>query len=200
MRRILLIIPISAAVIAGLVAFKLTRHYDPPVEVPIAAAVRPAPLLTLYDQNSEIVRLKERYIGRTKLLIVFYDGTRGPEGSRLLTALRERYADLHATGAVVLAISAARPSENRYGKNLEHRKAAGQSGSPSDGEIRYPFPVLSDILYEWHRRYGAFDEKTQQPVEAAFIVDQAGLIQYEHIGPDRLGKIDDWIRDLREVR
>src|SRR6266478_4957443 len=176
MRRILLLIPVSAALIAGLVAFKLTRHYEPPVEVPSAAAVRPAPLLTLYDQNSEIVRLKERYIGRAKLLIVFYDGTRGPEGSPLLATLRQRYGDLHATGAVVLAISAARPSENRYGKNLEHRKAAGQSGSSSDGEIRYPFPVLSDIVYEWHRQFGAFDEKTQQPLEAAFIVDQAGLI------------------------
>jgi peroxiredoxin len=200
MRRLLLIIPISAAVIAGLVAFKLTRRYEAPVEVPSAAAVRPAPLLALYDQNSEIVRLKERYIGRTKLLIVFFDGTRGPEDSRLLAALRERYADLHATGAVVLAISAARPSENRYGKNLEHRKTAGQSGSSSDGEIQYPFPVLSDILYEWHRQYGAFDENTQQPLEAAFIVDRAGLIQFEHIGPDRLGQIDDWIRELREVR
>ena len=200
MRRLLLIIPISAAVIAGLVAFKLTRHYDPPSEQESAAAVRPAPLLKLYDQKSEIVRL-ERYVGRSKLLIVFYDGSRGPEDSSLLTTLRERYADLHATGAVVLAISAARPSENRYGKNLEHRKGAGENASTAASEeIRYPFPVLSDILYDWHRQYGAFDEKSQQPREAVFIVDRAGYIEYEHIGPDRLGQIDDWIRELREVR
>jgi peroxiredoxin len=199
MRRILLVIPISAAVIAAMVAFKLTRHHEPPAEDESAAVVRPAPLLKLYDQKSEIVRL-ERYVGRSKLLIVFYDGSRGPESSPLLTTLRERYADLRATGAVVLAISAARPSENRYGKNLEHRKAAGQSASAADGEIRYPFPVLSDILYEWHRQYGAFDEKTGQPREAAFIVDRAGFIEYEHIGPDRLGQVDDWIRELRDVR
>ncbi|MGE5193989.1 MAG: redoxin domain-containing protein [Deltaproteobacteria bacterium] len=198
MRRILLVIPVSTAVIAGLVAFKLTRHYELPAGEDFTIVVRPAPLLKLYDQKSEIVRL-ERYVGRSKLLIVFYDGSRGPESSPLLTTLRERYADLHATGAVVLAISAARPSENRYGKNLEHRKAAGQSASAAE-EIRYPFPVLSDILYDWHRQYGAFDEKTGQPREAAFIVDRAGYIEYEHVGPDRLGRIDDWIRELREVR
>jgi len=200
MRRIFLVIPVAAALIAGVVAFKLTRRYEPRSELPSAAVVRPAPLFKLYDQNSELVRLKERYIGRSKLLIVFYDGTRGPEGSPLLTALRERYADLHATGAAVLAISAARPSENRYGKGLERRKAAAESAAKSDAEIRYPFPVLSDILYDWHRQYGAFDEKTQQPLEAAFIVDHAGFIEYEHIGPERLGQTDDWIRELREVR
>jgi peroxiredoxin len=198
MRRILLVIPISAAVIAGLVAFKLTRYYQPPTDEDFTTAVRPAPLLKLYDQKSEIVRL-ERYVGRSKLLIVFFDGSRGPEGSPLLTALRERYAELHRTGAVVLAISAARPSENRYGKNLEHRTTAGQNGTDS-AEIKYPFPVLSDILYDWHRQYGAFDEKNERPVEAAFIVDRAGYIEYEHIGPDRLGQIDDWIRELRDVR
>ena len=200
MRRIYLLIPVAAAVIIGLVAFKLTRDYEPQSDLQSAAVVRPAPLLTLYDQNSEIVRLKERYIGRTKLLIVFYDGTNGPEGSPLLTTLRERYSDLHATGAAVLAISAARPSENRYGKNLERRKGADQPGGKSEAEIKYPFPVLSDILYDWHHQYGAFDEKTQQPLEAAFIVDRTGLIEYEHIGPERLGSIDDWIRELREVR
>ena len=200
MRRIFLVIPVAAAVIAGVVAFKLTQQYEPQSELQSAAVVRPAPLFKLYDQNSELVRLKERYIGRTKLLIVFYDGTRGPEASPLLTALRERHADVHATGSAILAISAARPSENRYGKNLERRKAAGQFAAKSDAEIRYSFPVLSDILYDWHRQYGAFDEKSQQPLEAAFIVDQAGFIEYEHIGPERLGQVDDWVRELREVR
>jgi peroxiredoxin len=200
MRRIFLVIPVAAAVIAGLVLLKLTRQYEPQSELQSAAVVRPVPLIKLYDQNSEIVRLKERYIGRTKLLIVFYDATRGPEASRLLTTLRERYSDLHATGAAVLAISAARPSENRYGKNLERRKGSDPRDGKSEAEITYPFPVLSDILYDWHRQYGAFDENKQQPLEAAFIVDRAGLIEYEHIGPERLGSIDDWIRELREVR
>ena len=122
MRRIFLVIPIAAAVIAGLVLLKLTRQYEPQAELQSAAVVRPAPLLKLYDQNSELVRLKERYIGRTKLLIVFYDGTRGPEASPVLTTLRERYADVHAAGAAVLAISAARPSENRYGKTSSDGK------------------------------------------------------------------------------
>src|SRR5438552_1442701 len=61
MRRILLVIPISAVIIAGLMAFKLTRHYEPRVEES-ATDVRPAPVFQLYDQHSQIVRLA-RYVG-----------------------------------------------------------------------------------------------------------------------------------------
>jgi peroxiredoxin len=201
MRRILLVIPISAGVIAGLVAFKLTRHYAPPSEE-IATVARATPLFKLEDQHSQIVRL-EAYVGRHKLLIVFYDGSQGPERSVLLTLLRNHFPDLQAAGAVVLAISAARPSQNRYGLNLERRQAStGNPGaSAADGELRYPFPVLSDVRdYQVHRQYGAYDEQAQQPREAVFVVDRAGLIQRAHFGPAGLGQIDDWIKELRNVR
>ena len=87
-----------------------------------APLVRPAPQFQLYDQQSQIVRLA-RYLGRDKLLIAFYDGSQGPEESVLLGQLRERFPELHRARAAVLAISASRPSENRYGVNLEHRPA-----------------------------------------------------------------------------
>jgi peroxiredoxin len=201
MRRILLVIPVSAALIAGLVAFKLTRHYEPPSEE-IATVVRPAPLFEIEDQHSQIVRL-QTYFGRDRLLIVFYDGSQGPERSTLLTLLRNRFPDLKATGAVVLAISAARPSQNRYGLNLERRQGSAEApgASAAGGELRYPFPVLSDVRdYEWHRKYGAYDEQAQQPREAVFVVDRAGLIQHTHFGPAGLGHVDDWIRELHDVR
>jgi len=199
MRRILLLIPASALVIIALVAFKLTRRYDPPVEES-ASDVRPAPLFQLYDEHSQIVRLA-RYLGRHKLLIVFFDGRRGPDRSPLVAELRDRFADLHATRAIVLAISAARPSENRYGLNVERRKAAPAAAAPAESELRYPFPLLSDILdYEVHRRYGAFDFRAQEPLEAVFVVDRAGLIQHAHLAPYGLGDVDDWVRELEEVR
>lgn len=201
MRRIFLVIPISAVLIAGLAAYKLTRTYDPPADEN-QAGPRAAPLFQLYDEHSQIVRLV-RYVGRHKLLIVFFDGSHGPDHSPLLAQLRERFAELHASGAIVLAISASRPSENRYGKNLEHLQAgaATPAGPSREGELRYPFPLLSDILdYEVHRRYGAFDARTGRPVEAVFVVDRAGVIRNTHLGPGGLGDAGEWVRELEEVR
>ena len=204
MRRIVWVLPISAAVIAGLLAFKLTRRYESPAEESAFEApfdARPAPHFQLYDQHSRTVRLVS-YKGRQKLLIVFFDGSQGPDHSELLTRLRGKFAEMHATGAIVLAISAARPSQNRYGAHLEHLKIdSSGAGAARDDELRYPFPLLSDILdYEVHRQYQAFDARLGQPLEAVFVVDRAGLIQYAHRGPDQLGIADDWVKELREVR
>jgi peroxiredoxin len=199
-QRILLLIPLSAAVIAGLVVFKMTRRYEAPGDES-AFDVRPAPHFQLEDTHSRMVRLKS-YLGRSKLLIVFFDGSRGPDHSELLSRLRENYLEIHATGAIVLAISAARPSQNRYGANLEHLKIdATGSGTAEQDELRYPFMLLSDILdYAVHRQYEAFDERTGKPREAVFVVDRAGLIQHAHLGADQLGAAEKWIRELRQVR
>jgi peroxiredoxin len=195
-----LAIPISAAVIAGLVAYKMTRRYEPPAEES-ASDVRFAPLFAIEDQHRRMVRLAS-YIGRGKLLIVFFDGSEGPDQSELLARLRDAYPEIHATGAVVLAISASRPSQNRYGAHLERLKAdpSGPAATEQD-ELRYPFLLLSDILdYNEHRKYLAFDERAGKPLEAVFVVDRAGLIQHAHLGPGHLGTAADWIKELREVR
>jgi peroxiredoxin len=199
-----MVLPVSAVVITALIAFKLTRRYETAADessFEAAFDVRPAPQFQLYDQNSRTVRLAS-YKGRHKLLIVFFDGSRGPDHSELLCRLRDNFAKIHDTGAVILAISAARPSQNRYGANLEHLKI-DSSGAPAAAsqELRYPFPLLSDVLdYDVHRRYEAFDMRTGQPREAVFVVDRAGLIQSAHKAPDQLGTADDWIKELREVR
>jgi len=198
-RRILLVIPVSAVIIAGVVAFKLNRHYDERPMASVPGDLRPAPVFRLYDQHSQIVRL-ERYLSRKKLLIVFFDGSRGPEHNELLARLRDNFGEIHAAGGQILAISEARPSQNRYGANLEHRTTAAP-----DDEIRFPFPLLSDISSAEiptpvHREYGAFDEMTNQPREGVFVVDRAGLIQHSHLGPDRLGAPADWVHELSEAR
>lgn len=185
MRRLLLVIPISAIVIVGLTWFKLTRTYSQAPVAAVAGAIRPAPLFQLYDEHSQIVRLA-RYIGRHKLLVVFYDGTRGPDRSELLQSVKRNYATIHDSGLIVLAIGASRPAENR-------------AGIERDGP--FPFPLLSDIFdYEAHRSWGAFDAATNKPREAVFVVDRAGMIRYGHLGPGDPGTPEDWARELREVR
>ncbi|MBI3863992.1 MAG: redoxin domain-containing protein [Planctomycetia bacterium] len=197
MRRIFFILPLAAAAIFGLAAYKLTRRYEPLRDADYEKP-QPAPPFILADEHSRPVRFDQRYRGRQKVLIVFFDGTHGPDRNPLVAALRDRFSDLKRTGAAVLAISAARPAQNRYGVNLERRRSGEER--PED-ELQFPFPLLSDILdYQEHRRYGAFDAEANQPIEAVFVVDRVGLIQYSHIGAAKLGGVDDWIRELRDVR
>ena len=83
MRKILLIPPIAAVVITLLIVYRLNR--PEPVRTqessPVVVA-RPIPLFQLYDEQSQLVRV-QRYVGRHKLLIVFFDGSRGPDQSEL---------------------------------------------------------------------------------------------------------------------
>src|SRR5690242_10679541 len=113
MRRILLIPPIAALVILLLIVYRLNR--PEPVRTqeasPIVAA-RPMPLFQLYDEQSQLVRV-QRYVGRHKLLIVFFDGMHGPDQSELLLSLKKDFRPIYDAGAVALAISALRPSELR---------------------------------------------------------------------------------------
>lgn len=186
MRKILWVIPISAAVIAGLVGFKLTR---PPVAAPAGEIATtffgPAPLFQLQDERLRPLKVS-RYVGRHKLLVIFFDGTNGPDKSPLLMQARADYDKLQKTGAMVMAISSALPQHNR-------------AGIERVGE--FPFPLLSDIVdFEVHRRWGAFDDAVDKPLEGVFVVDRAGNIRAKHLGPDRLGTADLWIGELQQVR
>lgn len=194
MRRLFLVLPISAIVIAVLVVYRLNRPPAPPVAAAIASAVRPAPLFQLYDENSQIVRLS-RYLGRHKLLIVFFDGRQGIDGSGLLAALRDEagYRQIAQTRAVVLAITALRPSEMRLANN--------EQGQRVERDRPVPFPMLADIHdYEVHRQYGAWDIETDEPREAVFVVDRTGIIQHGHLGPGALGTPALWADELNRAR
>ncbi|HTI52170.1 MAG TPA: redoxin domain-containing protein [Planctomycetaceae bacterium] len=192
MRKIVLVIPISAALIAGLVWYRL--HRAPTTAAPVAiASARRAPQFQLYDEQSQIVRL-ERYLGRHKLLIVFFDGTKGPDGSDLLNQLREgdQFLPIHETGAVVLAIGALRPSELRPPPN--------ERGERTIRDRPFPFPLLADFDGLVHRQYGAVDDTSGKTREAVFVIDRTGIIRHVHLGPDDLGTPGDWARELRQVK
>ncbi|MSR57789.1 MAG: redoxin domain-containing protein [Planctomycetaceae bacterium] len=195
MRKLFLVIPVSAVLIAGLIVYRLNRPPPVPAATAIASAVRPAPLFQLYDENSQIVRLAERYIGRHKLLIVFFDGSKGVDANELIKDL-SRDVDFRAiaeTKAVVLAISALRPSELRPANN--------EQGERVRREQPIPFPLLADIHdYEVHRLYGAWDDDTGEPREAVFVIDRTGIIRHGHVGPDGLGTPGQWADELRRVR
>lgn len=186
MSKVLLVIPVSAILIAGLVTYKLSRPQAPSMVFPAAGAdvVRPAPLFRLNDEHMQLVRL-ERTFGRKKMLIAFFDSKYGQQRSDLLEALRRDFPKLHDAGATILAISATPRLNQRMG--LER-----------DGP--FPFPLLSDLDYQVHQQWGAWNAITSSPREAVFIVDRAGLIRHMHLGPEGLGAAEEWADELRHVR
>lgn len=192
-RRLFLVPPAAAVVIGALVAWRSLRAPAPAVDFAVEPGTgRMAPLFKLHDENSEIIRL-ERHIGREKLLLVFFDGSRGPEGSELLSKLRTGFAAIRNTGAIVLGISDLRPAELR--PPLDSRGERTQRAEP------FPFRMLSDVNdHEVHRLYGAFDEDSGKPHEAVIVVDRAGVIRRAHFGPGNLGTPAQWAAELNQVK
>ena len=165
----ILILPLSAAIIAGLVWYKARQ---PPVEPSATASAalrqrRPAQPFKLHDQRSQPFRL-ERYLGRHKLLIVFFDPTRGAARNPQLQVLKAGHAQLTAHGEKVIAISSATPWANR-----ESFKQGGE----------YPFHVLSDADYSVETQWGVMSNgDPPQVIPSAFVVDRAGVIHWSRIG------------------
>ncbi|MFN0055353.1 MAG: redoxin domain-containing protein [Planctomycetales bacterium] len=198
MRKLFLVVPLSAVVVGGLVGYRLANPRTASPEFVVSVSGRPAPLFQLYDEQSQIVRLA-RYIGRHKLLIVFFDGSRGPDESALLVNLRQAFLPIRKTKAIVLAISSLRPSQLR--------PPPGERGERTSRAEPFPFTLLADTLdnpdqpdHAVHRLYGAFDENNRAPREAVFVVDGAGIIRHAHLGPAELGTPAQWARELARVR
>lgn len=170
MRKLYFVIPVSAVVITALVIYKLNEPRQttrPPGQV--VQISRPAPPLKLFDDQSQLVRL-ERYIGRHKLVVVFFDGRNGPDHSPLLLELKQQFSQLHQAGAIVLAVSEATPFANRQG--IERF------------EERFPFPLLSDPDFGVHERWQAFDTGAGRTRQAIFVIDRAGRIRLrQDVGP-----------------
>jgi mycoredoxin-dependent peroxiredoxin len=157
---------VAGIAIAGLCAFRAMRTDvpRPAGEVRTATVEQPAPPCELYDQNSpsHLVRL-EGYLGRHRVIVVFFDGRAGAHRSAVLKHLRDEWDRLRKAGVYVMAISTALPQENR--------KIIAANGE-------FPFPLLSDPDFHVHRAWGRFDEKRGTPLEGVFLVDRKGAVRW----------------------
>jgi peroxiredoxin len=200
-RRRLLILPVAAAAIISLCAYKLTMDYKAPATVLLPPAEkRPVAgelLFELYDHHSpqRLVRLAA-YLGRHAILVVFFDGTPpgspparggtigGADRDPVLARLRAVHRQIEAAGAIVLAVSTALPQENR--------KVIEQTGE-------FPFPLLSDPGLEVHRAWGRVDAKTGRPLSGVFLIDRGGRVGWEGDHPqpldDPLAVIDQLVQN-----
>jgi peroxiredoxin len=187
-RRVVWILPIAAAAISLAVWNRLSQDDPPPATIAdeTDTLLRAAPAFSLTDGSGKLVRLKT-FVGRSKIVLVFFDPTRGADRNALLDRVTESLSRLQKTGAVVIGIS------NATARQL--RAAASRSGEAA-------FPLLSDASPPLvvHRQYEVWSPETNVPLEAVVVIDRAGLIQHTFLGPDGLGTPDEWVAKLESVR
>ena len=173
MQRRILVLPISALVITGLCVYKWTRNYEKvPVLKPDAQCAPPLFDLPNQNKNSTNVRLGS-YIGRHRILVVFYDGEAGAEKNSTLLYIRENYQAIKKTGTVVFGISTAIPQLNRVDIRTTGSKQIGIHPRKP-----FPFPLLTDLspVCKVHHQWGRYDETLKRPLQGTFLIDRVGLV------------------------
>jgi peroxiredoxin len=168
----------AAVVILVLCLIKATRTYAPQSTATPEPLAGPAPPFELYDENSpsHLVRLAA-YLGRQRVFVVFYDGSKGAHQSRALDLLRAEWSRLRSADIYVLAVSTALPQQNR--KDMAAHGA-------------YPFPLLSDVDLNVYRAWGRYDDQSRRTLEGVFLVDRKGEVAWsrETGGPEPLKNLE----------
>ncbi|HUG91653.1 MAG TPA: redoxin domain-containing protein [Planctomycetaceae bacterium] len=175
----ILVLPVAAAIIAGLCAYRLTRPPDTRTFIPppLMVALPPQLEFELFDQHKppERVRLKS-FLGRHAIVVVFFDGTAGANDDGVLLRLRRDAAVVKSRGVIALGVSTALPQENRPLADDDPRK-------PDDTRDRTPFlfPLLADVPPECrvHRAWGRYDTANDRPLSGVFLIDRAGRIAWD---------------------
>ena len=174
-RRPLILLALAAAIIVGLCLYKVTRTYD--ASTATAASLRPAPLFTLYNQHSQLVRL-ERYLGRHSILIVFFDGQRGADQDPVLQRAITLGAQHNAHNVIVVGISQVIPQLNRQALTRLNQKLGREAGSGNSLQL------LSDLDFQVHRQWRCYADN--HPQSATFLIDRAGRVAWSSGAPSPL--------------
>jgi peroxiredoxin len=175
MKPRILVLPIAALIIAALVVWRYQRETTVASQ-PLGAdsPLLLAPRFALYDQHSQMVKF-ERYLGRTEILVVFFDDVTPLDVNPLLSRLRRDHTALEASGLQVVAVSQATPHAIRQAE-----QRAGE---------QFPFPVLTDIDMQTpipvpvHRLWGLADDKSPAVRSGVFHVDRRGMVAYDSAFP-----------------
>ncbi|MCA8995687.1 MAG: redoxin domain-containing protein [Planctomycetaceae bacterium] len=126
-----------------------------------------APRFEVADHNRHLVKF-ERFLGRQRVLLIFFDAELGPLKDPRLSRVLECFEQIEGLGVEVVAVSSATPFANG--------EAEKNYGKP------FPFPLLTDIdpnrpvNLPVHRQWGRFDEKTEKTQTGLFLVERDGTI------------------------
>lgn len=162
-------LPIAAVIIAGLVVYRLEREERGPVVGGAVADRRLAPNIVLSSQSRQLVKL-EGYLGRTRIVLVFFDGDQGADSDPILLSLMEHHSELGEAGIQVIAVSRATRYANQQAEERLGRK--------------FPFPLLTDIDPDQptpapaHQAWGLFDADDNQTRTGLFLIDRDGTVRW----------------------
>lgn len=173
---------LGGALIAGLCAYRLQRNqpYDYDASLKASTIYSPAPLFEGMNENNEMFRLSA-FVGRHRIIVVFYDGILGADQSPELREISRRAADLAGRGDKVVAISTAIPQENRA--------ALKQLGE-------FPGPLISDVDGSIHERWGR-TTPDQNRLTGVFLIDRKGNVAFQGGSPRPYGDLATLWKDLR---
>jgi len=135
------------------------------------------------DSDNRMVRLAA-FLGRHRILVLFYDGELGADKDAELLRLRERFIELKAHDVKVIAVSTALPQQNRAAMLPER---AGE----------FPFPLVSDFnpvspeeAQKIHRRWGRWDDSTGKAKPGVFVIDRKLQIEFMGGAPKPVASVD----------
>ncbi len=178
----ILILPFSAAIIVGLVAYKLSQ--PPPSKevsnVEERGAVKPFMAL---DSQNRLLKF-DGYLGRHEILLIFFDGEVGADCDPLLLRARQNFEQLRQRKIFIFGVSTALPQHNR--------QAIVRGGV-------FPFPLLSDPELLIHKTWGRYDEDQQRPLTGVFHIDRAGRVAWSGKSPRPEERLDEILPPLNDA-
>ena len=192
-----LLIPIVAGVVlAVLCAWRVMTNQpqDYAAQVKLEAAkvvTRSAADLDFegLDSDNRMVRLAA-FLGRHRVIVLFFDGELGADKDAELLRLRERFVELKAHDVKVIAVSTALPQQNRAAMLPER---AGE----------FPFPLVSDFnpvspeeAQKIHRRWGRWDDSTGKAKPGVFVIDRKLQIEFMGGAPKPVASVDRAVESL----
>ena len=169
----ILVLPAAAMLIVGAVIYG-ERQSEQAVRPNTATeATIQAPLFEGSDGRRSLFRL-QGWLGRHRILLVFFDGEAGATADPVLSHLLEHSAELHSTNTYVAAVSTALPSQNSV--------------------LDFPatFALITDLSpnHSIHRKWGCVDETSGELMQAVFLIDRTGNVQEREGKPVPLSNVD----------
>ena len=173
-RRFVVVLAAGALIaIVSVVRVAINKPQKYEEQVAAATIMRPAPGFEALDANNHLVRLGA-WLGRHRIIVVFFDGEQGADNDSDLLRLRDRFSELQSQDVKVVGVTAAIPQVNR----MAMERAGGE----------FPFPLVSDVdpqspegMLRIHRHWGRLDAVTEKPLSGAFLIDRKGQVAY--VGP-----------------
>ena len=190
-RRLIFVLALGVLIAIVTIA-RIVTNQPQTYEEQVAAAVmmRPAPGFEALDSEGHLVRLSA-WLGRHRIILVFFDGDRGADQDADLLKLRDRFAELKDTDVKIVGVTLSIPQVNRAAMD----RAGGT----------FPFPLVSDIDFQSpegtmriHRHWGRLDAIGEQPLKGVFLIDRKGQVAYVGPIPKPYDNVDQVIEILKK--